>query len=234
MEAKDGSQGFDFNGIYLEVELYERIRYVMEDGREATITFESLPGGTLVKENFDAENTFSPEIQREGWQAILENFKKYTESLYPLKPLFFSITIQAPVEQVLKTMLDAQHYRDWTSVFSEGSYYEGSWRKGEKILFLTLDEKGKPSGMISLIKEHIPNRFISIEHMGVVENGKEITDGPEVAAWKGALENYTFQETKDGTEIIVTVDTEESHKDYFQKTWPQAMEKLKGICEGKQ
>ncbi|SHI49153.1 Uncharacterized conserved protein YndB, AHSA1/START domain [Clostridium amylolyticum] len=79
MEAKDGSFGFDFNGIYDEVKLYELIAYTMADGRKVEITFVCGENKTEVTETFEAESTHSIEMQQGGWQAILDNFKKYTE-----------------------------------------------------------------------------------------------------------------------------------------------------------
>ena len=80
MEAKDGSFGFDFEAIYDEVVDNEKLTYTMADGRQATTTFEDLGGKTNVKTVFDAEEENSVELQKGGWQAILDNFKKYTES----------------------------------------------------------------------------------------------------------------------------------------------------------
>src|SRR5688572_25359027 len=80
MEAKDGSFGFDFEGVYDEVIPQKLISYSMPDGRKVKITFESNGNETKVTETFDAENTHSAEMQRDGWQAILDNFKKYTEA----------------------------------------------------------------------------------------------------------------------------------------------------------
>lgn len=81
MEAKDGSFGFDFEGTYDEVLRHDRIRYTMEDGRQVKIEFASDDGTTTVTETFDPEETNSPEMQRDGWQAILDNFRKYVEAM---------------------------------------------------------------------------------------------------------------------------------------------------------
>lgn len=90
MEARDGSYGFDFNTLYDEVVVHEKIAYTMEDGRKADITFSGENGTTLVTVTFDAENQNDPEMQRVGWQAILDNFKKYVE----LKALrFFEFSV---------------------------------------------------------------------------------------------------------------------------------------------
>jgi uncharacterized protein YndB with AHSA1/START domain len=79
MEAKDGSVGFDFEGEYTRVVPMERIEYRMSDGREVQVEFADADDGVLVRETFDAESENSPEMQREGWQAILENFRRHVE-----------------------------------------------------------------------------------------------------------------------------------------------------------
>lgn len=79
MEAKDGSFGFDFEAVYDEVVPLEKIAYTMADGRQATSTFENLGDTTKVVTVFDAESVNPVEMQQQGWQMILNNFKKYTE-----------------------------------------------------------------------------------------------------------------------------------------------------------
>ncbi len=80
MEAKDGSFGFDFEVIYDEVIEHKKIRYSMTDGREAITNFEKLGSKTKVSTTFDAENENPVEMQKIGWLAILDNFKKYVEA----------------------------------------------------------------------------------------------------------------------------------------------------------
>jgi uncharacterized protein YndB with AHSA1/START domain len=80
MEAKDGSIGFDFGGIYDNVILHSQIDSTLGDGRKVSVIFSSRGNNTEVVESFQAENTHSLDMQRKGWQAILDNFKKYTES----------------------------------------------------------------------------------------------------------------------------------------------------------
>ncbi len=80
MEAKDGSFGFDFEAIYDEVSALERIKYTMPDGRVVVTNFEDDGGKTKVKTTFDAEKQNPVDMQRDGWHAILNNFKAYTES----------------------------------------------------------------------------------------------------------------------------------------------------------
>ena len=80
MEAKDKSFGFDFGGVYSDVQVNEHIEYTIDDERKVQITFSGNGNETKVSETFEAEETNSTEMQRGGWQAILDNFKKYTES----------------------------------------------------------------------------------------------------------------------------------------------------------
>ena len=80
MEAKDGSFGFDFGGVYDEVKINERISYTMSDGRTANVFFTTNGNETKITESFEAESINSIELQRGGWQAILDNFKKYSEA----------------------------------------------------------------------------------------------------------------------------------------------------------
>lgn len=80
MEAKDGSMGFDFEGTYTRVVPKQAIEYRMSDGREVQVELIDGPDGVLVKETFDAESENTPEMQRQGWQAILDNFGRYVEA----------------------------------------------------------------------------------------------------------------------------------------------------------
>lgn len=80
MAAKDGSMSFDFAGVYSKIRQHKEIGYTMEDGRKVDIVFEGNGDQTRIIETFDPESTHPLEMQRSGWQAILDNFKKYTEN----------------------------------------------------------------------------------------------------------------------------------------------------------
>ena len=80
MEAKDGSAGFDFGGTYTDIRKHEHIAYTLDDDRKVEIHFESRGDQTHITETFDAENQNPVELQRVGWQAILDNFKQHTET----------------------------------------------------------------------------------------------------------------------------------------------------------
>lgn len=232
MEAKDGSFGFDFWGEYTKVETNKCIEYTMGDGRKVQLFFETNGDTTQISEFFEPESENPLDMQQAGWQAIMNNFKNYVETIDTLKALHFEITITAPVSKVYTTMLGEQTYKQWTAEFNPTSYFEGSWEKGSKILFLGTDKEGKKGGMVSKIKENIVNEFVSIEHLGFVMDGKEVFEGPYVESWAGALENYTFIVENGNTKLLVDMKggTGE-YNAYFIETWPKALKKLKSICE---
>ena len=145
--------------------------------------------------------------------------------------MHFEIDIDASAGKVYQTMLDKKKYSEWTAVFNATSHFEGSWKKGAKILFLGTDTDGTIGGMVSRIKENIPNRFVSIEHLGMVQAGKEIMSGDKVDQWAGAHENYSFTENNGHTHLKVDLDVAEEWKVYFTQMWPAALNKLKTICE---
>ena len=80
MESKDGKTGFDFEGVYDTIKPHELIEYTISDGRKVKVIFTTENAKTKIVETFEAENENSLEMQLEGWQAILNNFKKYTEA----------------------------------------------------------------------------------------------------------------------------------------------------------
>lgn len=150
-----------------------------------------------------------------------------------MKKISFAIEVEAPVSLVYQTMIDDTFYREWTRAFNATSHYQGSWAKGSKILFIGIDEQGERGGMVSRIRENIANQFISIEHLGLLQGAEEITSGPEVEAWAGALENYRFSGDKGTTQLTIEMDSNEEFESYFKETWPKALAKLKAICESR-
>ncbi len=149
-----------------------------------------------------------------------------------MEKLNFSITIDAEPQTVYRIMLDQKTYREWTAVFNPSSYFEGSWEKGSQIRFIGTDQNGKKGGIVSRIRENEPARFVSIEHLGLIEGDQEITSGTKVEGWAGALENYSFKRLNGGTMLSVEVDLNQEFKAYFSETWPKALHKLKTLCEG--
>lgn len=231
MEARDNSAGFDFGGEYTRIEPLKVIEYKLDDHRKVEVHFHQTGSRTTVTEVFDTESTNPVNVQKKGWQAILDNFRDYVEKKENHEILHFEIRIKSSIEKVYKTMTDKEGYRRWTSEFNPTSHFEGSWKKGSKMLFIGTDFEGKQGGMVSLIRENIPNKFISIEHIGIYQNGKEVTSGPKVDDWRGDFENYSFSIEGDKVLVAVDLDVDPDFRPYFIETWPRALEKLKEICE---
>ncbi|MEX0778757.1 MAG: SRPBCC domain-containing protein [Balneolales bacterium] len=148
-----------------------------------------------------------------------------------MKKLEFIILIDAPREKVWEIMLNEKYYREWTEIFSPGSHFVGSWSEGSKIHFLAPNKAGQMSGMVSRVKEYRPYDYISIEHLGFVENGKEDTSSEAVKNFAGAHENYTLKDRVGNTELFVEMDTEDEYEEMFDNTWPKALQKLKELTE---
>lgn len=151
-----------------------------------------------------------------------------------MQKLHFSIKINASAEKVWNTMLSEETYKDWTSVFNPGgSIVKGNWEKGSKMLFIGPDpQTGEEGGMVSRIAENIPYEFISIEHIGIVNNGIEDTTSEEAKKWAPAFENYTFKEENGVTEVQVDLDMLDEYVDMFKEMWPKSLERLKELSEG--
>ena len=144
-----------------------------------------------------------------------------------MKTLTFEIAINAPRAVAWTSMLGAESYKAWTSQFCEGSYFVGSWDKGAKIQFLA------PSGdgMSAVIAENTLHEYVSIRHIGMIENGVEDTTSEKVRAWAPAYENYRFVDAPGGCRVIVTLDTASEWEQYMLDTYPKALARLKELCE---
>ena len=149
-----------------------------------------------------------------------------------MKTLHFWIMIDAPKNKVWHTMLDEVPYRDWTTEFSPGSYYRGDWSEGSKVLFLGPDpETGSEGGMVSLVAENRPYEFVSILHLGVVQDEVEDTTSELARQWAPAYENYTFREKGASTEVQVDIDVTEDYVPMFEEMWLRALSRLKELAE---
>ncbi len=139
-----------------------------------------------------------------------------------MKTLTFSTTINSPAQKVWQILWDDSTYPQWTAVFGEGSYAESDWKAGSSIKFLM------PSGdgMFSKIETLIPNKKMVFQHLGSIKNGKEIP-----SEWEGSLETYILEEKGNKTKLIASLESTEEYVDFFQKTFPEALEKIKKLSE---
>lgn len=144
-----------------------------------------------------------------------------------MKKRQYSASIKAPREKVWNILWGKGSYEEWTSPFAEGSTAKTDWQEGSRVLFLD----GKGEGMIGKIASRKDNEYMGIQQLGMILGGKEITEGPEIDSWKGAEENYTLKDENGGTHLRVDIDITDDMLDYFDKTWPKALDKLREIAE---
>jgi hypothetical protein len=143
-----------------------------------------------------------------------------------MKALEYKIKINAPKEKVWQMMLGLEGFKRWASVFSEGSYYEGHWEKGEKLRFLMPGGEGMASEVVELV----PFTFSSIKHLHPIKNGIEQSDDQSGFTYP-AYENYSFNEQNGSTLITVNIETPFILSDQMDHLFPKALAKLKLICE---
>lgn len=150
-----------------------------------------------------------------------------------MEKIHFSTHIEAPPKKVWDTMLAKETYPIWTAHFSPGSRYEGSWDEGAEIRFLGPNPDGSKGegGMYSRIKTNRPYEFLSIEHLGMIENGIIDTTSEKVRDLVPAFENYTFKEVDGGTELLIEMNTNDEYKAMFEGMWPKALAELKQLAE---
>ena len=149
-----------------------------------------------------------------------------------MQKLKFSTTINASKKKVWDTLLQDATYREWTRAFNpSGSWFEGDWSQGSRILFLGAGEHGGTAGMVSRIHENRPYEYVSIEHLGFVQDGKEDTTSDAVKAWTPAFENYTLKERDGRTEVLIDMDAGDEHAQMFTEMWPRALATLKELAE---
>lgn len=141
--------------------------------------------------------------------------------------LTYSITIDASREQVWHALFDDGPFREWSSEFAEGSHYVGDWSEGNEIRFLVKDD----DGMVSMIDQNRPYEYMSIRHIGYIVKGVEDTESDEVKSWSPAFENYTLKDVDGGTHLTVETDTFNDFVEYFNETWPKALEVVKRTAE---
>jgi uncharacterized protein YndB with AHSA1/START domain len=149
-----------------------------------------------------------------------------------MKKLRYSVTVNAPVEDVWTTMLDQASYREWTRAFGESSY-EGDWNQGSEIRFVGPDGDGSFGGLIATVEENRPHQLISLRYIGQIVNGEVDSTSEAAKAFVGAHERYAFSGSGESTTVDVELDSDEQYVSMFDDAWPPALAKLKEIVEAR-
>ena len=136
----------------------------------------------------------------------------------------FSTKIKAPKEKVWNVLWDDATYREWTRVFSEGSYAVSDWNEGSTVQFLDPESR---SGMSAIIEKKRPGEFMSFRHQAEIRNGR-IQPPSE---WSGAHEDYTLTTNGSRTTLTVDLDAPDEHRQMFESKFPQALQQVKRLSE---
>lgn len=143
-----------------------------------------------------------------------------------------SIEIAADQRTVWETVVDPLKYEAWAGNFGKGSYFEGGWNIGDAIRFLACDDEGRLGGVVSRIAESRYPEFISIQHMGIINNGVEDVNSEMAREWSNFFENYHIDSVEEGrTRFTVDMDIGEAYMDTFEDMWPRALDSIKNISE---
>ncbi|HEY0434065.1 MAG TPA: SRPBCC domain-containing protein [Chitinophagaceae bacterium] len=140
----------------------------------------------------------------------------------------FNTTIKASAEKVWNTMLGPETYKQWIAAAWPGSFFEGKWKKGEKIRFLS----PKGGGTVALLTAFEPYHLITAKHVAVVSpDGSEETTSEDARSWIGSTENYVLEESGGITKLTVNMQIDPSWAGMFDEAWPKGLAALKALCE---
>ncbi|MCH7409433.1 SRPBCC domain-containing protein [Belliella sp. DSM 111904] len=234
MAAKDGSMAFDFSGVFEQVQEMKILTFKLDDGRAVEVEFQQDGEEVLLIERFEPEQLNDVDLQKSGWQAIVDNFRIYVQGLSEDEKVEISIETQidAPKSTVFEVMLADKTYREWVSAFHPGSYFIGSWDKvGGELLFVGPNEQGEDSGMIAEVLEYAYGEKVTLIYTGLFSKGKRIFEGKAVDTWKGGKESYALIEMNGITHLTVKSEIPSAYAASFEQSWEQALDILKRLCE---
>lgn len=148
-----------------------------------------------------------------------------------MKSLHFEIVIDTPVTQVWDMMLSKEGYEKWAGVAWPGSTFEGEWKEGTEMKFVSPTGEGT----LAKIEKLVPYNAIEAIHIAVLlKEGKQDRESDMAKNWIGATECYYFHEVPEGTQIMVRMKIYEAWAKMMEDTWPKALQALKEMVEGKQ
>ncbi|HZY78455.1 MAG TPA: SRPBCC domain-containing protein [Cyclobacteriaceae bacterium] len=141
--------------------------------------------------------------------------------------LEYKIEISAPAKTVWHTMLGEETYKQWAGKSWPDSFYEGKWAKGEEIRFIGPDGSGTLAKVVALT----PYKSIVVQHIAMLDKGREDRTSDGAKGWIGTMEGYKFDERDGNTTVTVTMETTPEWQKMFDDGWPGALDELKKISE---
>lgn len=139
-----------------------------------------------------------------------------------MEKLEYKIEILASRDKVWSVLWGEITYRQWTTAFTDGSYYEGNLEEGTVIKFLD----PKNNGMFSKVLKNSTNEVMTFLHLGEIYDGLEVPQD-----WGDATESYRLEENEEGTILSVAVKTNEEFKGFFEENFPKALQIIKNLSE---
>lgn len=236
--AKDGSFSFDFTWKYDEVVEYEILKYTLwemkdyfiDAWRKVEVHLKETASGVEITQIFDTEDENPHDMQIAGWKAILENFKKYVETGEKVLFIKKSVVLNTSQESVFHILTDDTLYRQWTSAFCEGSYYEtNKWQVWEKIYFKSPHDWW----LISEISYFQPPYQVGFTHLWfLTKDGAEDYESEEVHTWKWYKEIYTCKKVDaNTTELTIYQDISENDFESFNALWDAALRNIQDLTK---
>ena len=145
-----------------------------------------------------------------------------------MEKLEFSISIACDKQKVWDTMLQPDTYKEWVAASWPDSFYKGHWAENENIRFISEDG----SGTLAHIEALVPYTFVSAKHIALLNaGGVEDRESEFAKNWIGITESYTFNSAGESTELTINIETRDEWKKMFTDGWPNALSKLKAMCE---
>lgn len=147
-----------------------------------------------------------------------------------MKTLQYSIQIGATPERVWECLWEPGHYRQWTGVFCEGSYYETErFSEGSRIRLLTPGGEG----MYSVLERVDEPRFLAFRHLGWISGFRDVPPAENEEPWQEARETYSLATDGEATVLVVQVDTLDEYIGHMEAKFPPALEVVKRMAESK-
>ncbi len=138
------------------------------------------------------------------------------------------IDINTTADRIWKVLLDDATYRQWAAAFQAGSYAEGNWEAGSRMYF----KASSGGGIISTVVDHVPEKSLVLEHIGLLKTGGiEDFSSEEAAEWQNLREAYHLEPTENGFRFVVRQDLDAAYENWFFENWPKALEILKSLAE---
>ncbi|WP_144282932.1 SRPBCC domain-containing protein [Chryseobacterium echinoideorum] len=139
-----------------------------------------------------------------------------------MKKLHYQIKINAEPEKVWTTLWEDMHYRQWSSAFCKGSFYQGTLDEGSTVKFFDPEN----NGMYSQVIKNVPNQEMVFLHQGEIHDGIEVPQD-----WENATESYVLQEFNNETFLKVEVNSSEEFEKFFEEAFPKALQNVKNLAE---